>query len=330
MAVKKVEELEDPIITKYRPRDFGQIIGQDHMLPGLIADLESASRSRTFILSGPSGVAKTTTARIIADKIGCTAWGLKEVNSAEAGLAEDIRALLGSLDSLPMEGDSRCVIIDECQILNKTSWTMLLKPIEDSPAYITWIFCTTDATKIPATIMSRGTDYQFRSVKADTLAPWLSVVAKAEGIDIPDGGAAAIASYADGNVREGMKQLSKIRGANKLSDIMSMLYNYETEEVDFRGPVGDLVRVLARGPVAYDEARKILTKFEPGDVNSVRARSDAFIVRELKDASHERALWLMHVLDSLSQMGWPNAAHSGLAAVHLMVGRLLKTKKSEQ
>src|SRR5678815_3051590 len=138
--------------TKYRPLTFDEVIGQDKV----VADLRRVVRERrakSFIFSGPSGVGKTTLARIVANAFAgymATVANIEEVPAADhtgvdAMRAVANRALYRALGDSPV----KAIIVDEAHRLSGAAWDVLLKPIEEPPEHVYWMFCTTHPAKIP-------------------------------------------------------------------------------------------------------------------------------------------------------------------------------------
>lgn len=148
-----------------RPSNFNEVIGQDKVVNFL---KEKVDKHSAFLLHGPSGVGKTTLARISAAHLGATEMDVFEFDAASHSGVEDMRSLVERSHSRPM-GDARIYIIDECHRLSKNAWDVLLKPLEDSNDFNYWFLCTTEVSKVPRTIRTRCKDLKLSPISIQNL-----------------------------------------------------------------------------------------------------------------------------------------------------------------
>jgi DNA polymerase-3 subunit gamma/tau len=193
--------------TKYRPAELDGVIGQKHIIKSLARVLETES-TRAFIFKGPSGTGKTTLGRIIANLVGCSARNLVEVDAASKTGIDDMRAIVEPLlYSALGASKTRVYIIDEAHMLSKAAWNSLLKSVEEPPPGVYWIFCTTEASKIPGTISNRCAAYELKPVDKDEIHSLLRRIKKKEGFETPDEVVYLIAEKSHGSVRQAITAL---------------------------------------------------------------------------------------------------------------------------
>lgn len=143
-----------PLHVRYRPKTFDAVVGNRPQVQAL-AQLVEARAVQAFLLSGPSGVGKTTLARIAAHTLGARHDGLLEIDAASYSGIESIRDIQSLTRYRPWDSPVRCVVMDECHQLSAKAWDALLRSIEEPPLYVFWIFCTTAFAIIPETVQTR-------------------------------------------------------------------------------------------------------------------------------------------------------------------------------
>ena len=219
------------IARKYRPETFAQVVGQAHVTSTLRAALRKGKLHHAYLFSGPRGCGKTTVARLLAKAINCSA----PVDGDPCGQCDTCRAIArgGDLDVLEIDaasntgvdnirelrdmaqystagGSNRVFIIDEVHMLSKGAFNALLKILEEPPARVYFFFATTEANKIPRTILSRCQRFDFRLLGRDELAGRLREVAAAEGVAIDEAGLRLLVSLAEGSMRDGLSLLDQV------------------------------------------------------------------------------------------------------------------------
>src|SRR5512134_3636718 len=215
---------------KWRPQVFDDVVGQGHVTRTLQNAIATNRLAHAFLFSGPRGVGKTTTARILAKALNCkegptptpcgkcdscreTASGTSvdviEIDGASNRGIEHIRELREAVKYAPVGGKNKVYVIDEVHMLTNEAFNALLKTLEEPPPHVIFIFATTEPQKIPATIHSRCQRYGFKRVALREIIGRLRTIAAAEGIIISDRGLAMIARAAEGSMRDSQSLLDQ-------------------------------------------------------------------------------------------------------------------------
>src|SRR5512147_734901 len=211
------------LARKWRPQVFDDVVGQGHITRTLQNAITSGRLSHAFLFSGPRGVGKTTTARILAKALNCaegptptpcgkcdscieTAAGTSvdviEIDGASNRGIEHIRELRETVRYAPVGGKYKVYVIDEVHMLTNEAFNALLKTLEEPPPHVLFIFATTEPQKIPATIHSRCQRYGFKRIALAEIVLKLKEIAGKEGIVVSDMGLGMIARAAEGSMRD--------------------------------------------------------------------------------------------------------------------------------
>jgi DNA polymerase-3 subunit gamma/tau len=218
------------LARKWRPQVFADVVGQSHITKTLQNAITTNRLAHAFLFSGPRGVGKTTTARILAKALNCkegptpnpcgvcdpcreTAAGsavdVIEIDGASNRGIEHIRELRETVRYAPAGGKYKVYVIDEVHMLTNEAFNALLKTLEEPPPHVIFVFATTEPQKIPATIHSRCQRYGFKRVALNDIVERLRTIASAEGITISDAGLAMIARAAEGSMRDSQSLLDQ-------------------------------------------------------------------------------------------------------------------------
>ncbi|HEY1074993.1 MAG TPA: DNA polymerase III subunit gamma/tau [Patescibacteria group bacterium] len=223
------------LYRKWRPQTFEDLKGQDVIRDTLRYALTHNQMSQAYLFCGPRGTGKTTTARLIAKLVNCLAEGeekpcntcsnclsitdganldIIEVDAASNRGIDEIRQLRDSVRFAPTQARYKVFIIDEVHMLTREAFNALLKTLEEPPSHALFILATTEAHKIPATIISRCQRYDFRLATLDGLTTHLMYVAEQEGMNLAPDAARFIARLGDGSFRDSLSLLDQVRAAN--------------------------------------------------------------------------------------------------------------------
>ena len=243
---------------KYRPQRFQEIVGQGHVTKTLQNALSLDRLSHAYILSGPRGVGKTTTARILSKALNCLE-GTKSEPCGECDICKEITegrsldvleidgATYRGIDKIrddlqdylrhpPMKNAYKVVIIDEVHMLTKEAFNALLKTLEEPPPNVVFIFATTQPNKVPPTILSRCQRFDFKRIPSSEIIKSLLEIMKKEKIDIDENSLVLIAKKADGGMRDALSLLDQVisftDGSVDYSSVRSIL-SVVDEEIFF-------------------------------------------------------------------------------------------------
>ncbi len=216
---------------RWRPQLFNEIIGQDHVSQTLSNAIKNQRIAHAYIFTGPRGIGKTTTARILAKAVNCekgptptpcnecpsckaitlgNSLDVLEIDGASNRGIDEIRNLRENIRYTPSLGKYRIYIIDEVHMLTKEAFNALLKTLEEPPAHALFIFATTEIHKVPATILSRCQRFDFRRIPLKTIIGHLNHICEADQIEIEDEAMLQIAKKADGSMRDAQSILDQI------------------------------------------------------------------------------------------------------------------------
>jgi len=200
---------------KWRPEDFDQVVGQEHVTKILLNALLTGKISHSYLFSGPRGVGKTTVARILAKKINNfkdidSSLDIIELDGASNRGIDEIRDLKDSIQYVPTSGKYKVFIIDEAHMLTKEAFNALLKTLEEPPAHAVFILATTEIQKIPPTISSRCQKYEFKKISSLDISDHLKSVLNKEGYKVEKEALKLIALKADGSLRDALSLADKV------------------------------------------------------------------------------------------------------------------------
>lgn len=221
------------IYQRARPVRWEDVVGQDHVKDVLRAALEQGRVGHAYLFSGPRGVGKTTTARLIAMTANCTSPGPKpcgecesclavragshpdvlEIDAASNNSVDDVRDLREKVGLAAMRGGKKIYILDEAHMMTRNAFNALLKTLEEPPGHVIFILATTEPEKIIPTILSRCQHYRFRRLTPEEIAGKLAGLAEREGAQADPDALNLIGRLADGAMRDGESLLERMLAA---------------------------------------------------------------------------------------------------------------------
>lgn len=198
------------LYTKYRPKTFDEVIGQEKVIKTLLGAIKAETISHAYLFSGSRGTGKTSIARIFARAIGTHDDDIYEIDAASNGLVEDVRALRDAVHTVPLHSKYKVYILDEAHMMSKSGFNALLKTLEEPPKHVVFILATTDDGKIPETIVSRCQSFRFEKPSQTTLKTLVETVSKKEGYTLEPASADLVALLGDGSFRDTLGILQKV------------------------------------------------------------------------------------------------------------------------
>lgn len=229
------------LARKYRPQNFSELAGQEHVSRTLQNAIDSGRVAHAFLFTGARGVGKTSTARIMAKTLNCergvthepcnvcpqcieitkgTSTDVFEIDGASNNGVDDVRDLRDNIKYLPSHSRYRIIIIDEVHMLSTNAFNALLKTLEEPPEHVKFIFATTEPHKLPVTILSRCQRFDFKRVTLPKIIARLREIAGKESVVINDTSLALIARKGDGSMRDSLTAFDQVLAfcGNNVSD----------------------------------------------------------------------------------------------------------------
>ncbi len=220
---------------KYRPMNFEDVVGQEHVTRTLRHALETGRIANAYLFIGSRGIGKTTLSRIFAKALNCAGHAegdqsvepcgtcsncreiaagrsidVTELDAASHNKVEDVKPIIDAVQFKPVASKYKIFIIDECHMLTNAAWNALLKTLEEPPPYVKFIFATTEGDKLLATIISRCQRFDLRRIQTHQIAGRLREICKKEGIDAEEDALLAIARGAEGGMRDALSSLDQL------------------------------------------------------------------------------------------------------------------------
>ena len=261
------------LARKWRPNDFSEVVGQEHVVQALCNSLDQNKIHQAFVLSGTRGVGKTTIARILAKSLNCEVgldsrpchecstclsvaegsfMDFQEIDAASSRGVDDTKQLLETVMHMPSSSRYKVYLLDEVHMLSTQSFNMLLKTLEEPPEHVIFILATTLPEKIPATVLSRCLQFNLKNLTNKQLTDRLSFILKEEKVDFDQMAIEQIARAGRGSLRDSLT----------ITD----------QAIAFcEGKLSDLEVAAMLGTLPSDNVLKLLRDIADGDSKSLLA-----------------------------------------------------------
>jgi DNA polymerase III subunit gamma/tau len=318
------------IARRYRPQTFEELIGQDHVARALQGAIASGRVGHAYLFTGARGVGKTSAARILAKALDCERGptptpcnqcdlcesisagadvDVLEIDGASNRGIDEIRQLRQNVNIRPSRARFKIYIIDEVHMLTREAFNALLKTLEEPPEHVKFIFCTTEPTKIPVTILSRCQRFDFAGIRLSSIVERLAQIVAAEGVDAEPEALAILARRAGGSMRDSqslLEQLLAMGGAKiTVADVHAMLGTAGEARLaeladhlvqrNAGGALADLAAALTEGVDVGQLLEQLLGYFRDCMAAAVGCPPDALL--HAPAAEHE------HLADTGRQLG---------------------------
>ena len=324
------------LYRRHRPRTFDEVVGQDHVVRTLRNAIELDKVHHAYLFVGSRGTGKTSMAKLLACALNaeggpsaafdpaserCRAilagasLDVVEMDAASNNSVDDIRELRENVALAPMQGGRRVYILDEAHMLSAAAWNAFLKTLEEPPSHVVFVLATTEAHKVPATIVDRCHRFDFHRPGLEQIAGVLRRVAAEEEIELPDPAIGMLARAATGSFRDALGTLEQLvtYGGNqvKLEDVQDILGVADAE----------LVLDTAEALVEHDARAALLAVQRLSD----SGRDFTQFMRDL--SAHLRHLFVVQTLGSVPDSFSVTAEHTDRLAVQserLSQGEILR------
>ncbi len=286
------------LARKWRPQNFKQMVGQEHVLRALIHALDSERLHHAYLFTGTRGVGKTTIGRILAKCLSCQQRitsepcgqcdaclsisagryvDLIEIDAASRTKVEDMRELLENVQYAPSQGRFKIYLIDEVHMLSQSSFNALLKTLEEPPSHVKFLFATTDPQKLPVTILSRCLQFNLKNMSPEKIVEHLKHILDEEQVQFEEAALWALARAAEGSMRDALSLTDQAiaYGNNTLTEtgVSTMLGTVDQKKV-YR----ILDALIRKDASAMLKEVQLLADFSP-DYRSVLASLAAILHR---------------------------------------------------
>jgi DNA polymerase-3 subunit gamma/tau len=318
------------IARRWRPKQFDELVGQDHIVKTLTNAIESQRIAHAYLFVGPRGTGKTSTARLFAKALNAeggpsvtvdnesevsqsimngSCMDVIEIDGASNNSVDQIRSLREECQYAPAQCTFKIYIIDEVHMLSTAAFNALLKTLEEPPEHVKFFFATTEAHKVLPTIVSRCQRFEFRPISEAVIAEKLKIISKAEGIEVDVKALDAIARLANGGMRD----------AQSILDQMISFCGKSIKETD----VLDVY-----GLVGIDEVKGIALEMAAMEFTKIIDRVNRYVSegRDLIRVHHDLMAYIRSVLLDAIQ----NKGKTSLLGVEMTTASLMRMSETLQ
>jgi DNA polymerase-3 subunit gamma/tau len=318
------------IARRWRPKQFDELVGQDHIVKTLTNAIESKRIAHAYLFVGPRGTGKTSTARLFAKALNAeggpsvtvnnesevsqsimngSCMDVIEIDGASNNSVDQIRSLREECQYAPAQCTFKIYIIDEVHMLSTAAFNALLKTLEEPPEHVKFFFATTEAHKVLPTIVSRCQRFEFRPISEAVIAEKLKIISKAEGIEVDVKALDAIARLANGGMRD----------AQSILDQMISFCGKSIKETD----VLDVY-----GLVGIDEVKGIALEMAALEYTKIIDRVNRYVSegRDLIRVHHDLMAYIRSVLLDAIQ----NNGKTSLLGVEMTTASLMRMSETLQ
>lgn len=303
-----------PLVTRYRPGAFDELIGHESIIKTLKLALQSDSHPHSYLLTGPSGIGKTTMARIIAKQIEAE---VIEIDAATNNSADDMRAIVeqGSHTSLSGAG-RRMFLLNEIQALGQRASDVLLTILEEPPKHLYFALTTTEPEKVREAIQTRCYNVALRALRPNEIELLVNLVAETEGWNVPGDVIQAVVQAATGQPRKALTILQSVHGATDREEVKRIISLMEAGE-----PLVDLCRSLLNGNPKWTTVRPLLMKMDDEDFRDAAGQAASYCAGAMIRSEGEQQA--QHAHEILVALTFPTETFDQKAKLLTAIGRIV-------
>ncbi|MDB5178297.1 MAG: polymerase-3 subunit gamma/tau [Patescibacteria group bacterium] len=328
------------LYRKYRSANFSELVGQEHVVTTLTSAIANGRLSHAYLFTGPRGTGKTSTARLLARALNCTSADQKpcnmcanclaainssldvvEIDAASNRSIDAVRDLREKVSLAPSQGKYKIYIIDEVHMLTTEAFNALLKTLEEPPAHAVFILATTEAHKLPETIISRTQRFNFKAIGMRDLVSHLTSIAKAEDIQTEPAALEIIAEASRGGFRDAISLLDQLAASGvspiTAETVRGLLGYSDAEEIatlsraiaggDAPAALTVLARLEAQGAQPGQVATQLATQWRAILLAGAKtAEPSEPVVQELAGSvAPARVAQIVEALLEITRSAWP-------------------------
>ena len=307
---------EQALINKYRPLAFDEIIGNAQQIEALRNALSHVSCPHAFLFTGPSGIGKTTTARIIARHLNAE---ILEIDAASNNGVDAMRALTELAQYRPMSSSGkRLIILDEAHMMTKGSWNAALKLLEEPPEHLFIALCTTEANKVPETVKTRCYHVNLLPLKPAEIVDLLTAVIELEQWTVDDDVLSAVVQHATGQPRKALTAIQAAHDCTSREEVRRVLPLLDDSE-----PIIEICQILLQSTTAANWPRinNALERIEDADFEEGIILAGRYIASAMQKSKRPEDAQRAYRL--LSALIFPSSTFDRKIAFLAAVGRAL-------
>lgn len=306
--------VDQPLINKYRPISFGEVIGHAEVLDALQRAMASGAHPHSYLLTGAAGLGKTTIARLIANYFKAE---VHEINGSSSNGIDDMRELIELGDHSGFgESGARAFIIDECHMLSKPAWNAILKMLEEPPPHLYIMLCTTEVSKIIETVRIRCYPVQLKSLPVGKMQELLDIVVECEEWTVAPDVLQAVVQAATGQPRKALSMLQAVHDAPNREEVRRIIQLQEMAD-----PTLKLMQAVVAGKASWKIVQDYLKNIPDEEYEEMSIIAGRYIAATMISSEHsEKAERLWRVLEAFV---YPTQTFDKKVAFIAMLGRIV-------